>query len=108
MKVHNAYLRRLQGDWSSLLRRQKRERKQNTKKKISVWTGEHFKEKTLYLKEDTIIQMRADTDTDLEGQARSKGRFIHRAVILKHEHASSCAPPTPSVEKSRAFWMTPI
>lgn len=95
VKVLNAYLRHHRGDWSSLLRRQEREKKQNTK--ISGWSREHFKEKTLYLKEDTIIQMKADTDTDLEGQAHSKRRFIHRAVILKHKHASSWIPPTPSL-----------
>lgn len=40
-------------------------------KKISDWSAEHFEEKILYLKEDTTIQTRADTDTDLEGQAHS-------------------------------------
>lgn len=64
---------------------------------MSGWSKEHFEEKTLYLKEDTIIQMRADTDTELEGQAHSKGRFIHRAATLKPKHASSCTPPTPSL-----------
>lgn len=94
-KVQNAYLRHHRGDWSLLLRRQKRGKKtKNKKKNISEWSGEQFKEKTLYLEEDTTVQMKADTD--LEGQAHSKGRFIHRAVILKHKHASSCTPPTPS------------
>lgn len=69
--------------------------KNKQKTKISGWSKEHFKQKTLYIKEDTIIQMRADTD--LEGQAHSEGRFIHCAAFLKHEHASSCTPPTPSL-----------
>lgn len=74
--------------------KERKKDKKQQKKNISEWSGEQFKEKTLYLEEDTTVQMKADTD--LEGQAHSKGRFIHRAVILKHKHASSCTPPTPS------------